>query len=191
MPWGVCMAERKCRGVHSYADLVDRCRINDETGCVEWGGAIDRGVCKVNVPGLGVTTAQRAGWLLAGRGIAPGGVVWRKHCGNRLCVLPEHGSTGTRQQMRRDCGRSGREKGSPVRAARLRKLGAANAVPVEVVREIERMLAGGAKRADVVAAAGVDPSTVTKIRQGRHIHSAGRAVLLPMASVFAWAGAQR
>ena len=156
--------------------ILDRCRVDDLTQCWEWTFAMtgDVPVCGQNIAGC--SSAVKTAWLLSGRKIADGHVVWRALCHNRRCVNPAHMMTGSRPEMRRWCGQSGREKGDPVRAAKNIAALAARATPVEAVREAERMFARGEMSKTVVQSLGICKATATRIKAGRHIHSRGSGV---------------
>jgi hypothetical protein len=164
--------------------IIDRSVINDETGCWEWSMALQGRVPVCDIRAAGCSSACKAAWLLSGRKLEPGHVVWRHACGNHLCVNPAHMKAGTRSEMRKACGESGRERGSPERAATNRKTLAALAVPAHVVAELSEQFAAGAMTKDIRAATGFSKKTLAKIRAGRHINSPGRCVRA--ASVFSW-----
>lgn len=157
--------------------ILDRCRVDDSTGCWEWSLCMtgDVPVCGRNI--LGCSSAVKTAWLLSGRKLADGHVVWRARCDNKRCVNPAHMMTGTRSEMRQWCGDSGREKGKPERAAIIRRTLAERAVPVEVVREAERMFSAGEMNKTVLSRLGLSKKTAMRIKAGRHIHSAGRGVV--------------
>ena len=184
-------------GVRNVADILARCFADPETGCWVWRYAVNN-TARTPTPltslpqGLSpeltsrTIPAARAAWLLAGRTIPAGNVVYRKHCGNALCCNPEHGATGTRREMRNFCAESGREKGDPHRRAVNTRRAAAVATPVEVVRQIEARRAAGALIADLAEEFGLSRYTVVRINTGKHRHSAGRTSALPASSVFSW-----
>lgn len=180
-------------GVRTLSDLRSRCVIDDETGCWMWRGAMsaDR-TPRVWMPLLrdaeGITTTgARAAWLLSGRKLPEGHVVWRRigTCGNE-CINPLHGVCGTRQQMHAAIARDGRMKGNPLRAA----VNARNRVRMmlspEIVRLGEAMYEAGALQKEVKAALGIGNASAKKIRMRTHQHSTGRVNVVRGASVFAW-----
>lgn len=189
-------------GVQTLADLRNRCRIDDETGCWEWAmaaisprgsivpivhlgrGALgaDPSVKQNNMP------AARAAWLMAGNLLPAGHIVWRHVCAAGLCINPGHCRAGTRSQMHAAVAATGRNKGKPDRRAinARNRLGMVTAV--EVVRKAEAMFADGVLQRDVRKALGMAQETAARIRKGQHVHSAGKQMLVRGASVFCWVG---
>lgn len=197
-----CPLARACgqrNGIRTLQDIIDRCFLDEDTGCWIWRQAVDkrqgrRGQVPVAYFAAGVVGEKactmctaRAAWLLSGRALPEGHVVYRAHCAEQRCVNPAHCTDLHRGDMRRECAASNREKGNPHRAAVNRVNAAKQTTPREVVAEVERRLNAGEIQRSVAAAVGVDRSTVQKIAAGRHLFSAGRD--LPMvraASVFTW-----
>lgn len=183
-----------CGGVTDLQGILDRCRVDRETGCWVWSlctvTASNGGSPVPRTTALGVSgiTAIRAAWLLSGRKLAAGQVVWRHQCGNALCCNPEHMKAGTRREMRQACAASGREKGLHRQIANRAKA-VASATPAEKVRAAEALLNAGMPRKEVVQALSINRDTVRKIANGQHMHSAGRAPAVRAASVFSWGGA--
>lgn len=187
-------------GVRTLEDLRSRCVIDAETGCWLWRGAMSRGergqpTTRVWLPaaapgGTATTaTAPRAAWLLAGKQLQPGHVVWRQHCTRSDCINPHHGAAGTRPQMHAAIVASGRLRGDPRRAAINARNRASTLLPVETVRRAERMYAAGAMQKEVRAALCISARSAQMIRQGLHPHSVGRVNVVAGASVFAWRAA--
>lgn len=185
-------------GVRNVADILDRCFLAPDTGCWEWRYAVNRSKGNVSTPIVAIPNgvlpeltsrtipAARAAWLLSGRTIPAGQVVYRHHCGNSMCCNPEHGATGTRREMRNFCAASGREKGDPRRRAVNTRRADAVVTPLEVVRQIEARRADGVLNADVAKEFGVSRYTVVRINTGKHRHASGRVAALPASSVFSW-----
>lgn len=166
--------------------ILDRSVINEETGCWEWSMAIQERLPVCDRRAAGFSSAVKTAWVLSGRELKPGHVVWRHACGNHQCVNPGHMKSATRAEMRNACGASGRERGDPVRAVTNRKTCAAQAVSAEVVSALAEQFASGAMTKEVRAATGISKRTLARIRAGRHINSPGQCV--PSASVFSWTG---
>lgn len=184
-------------GVRTLADIKARCVIDADTGCWHWRSAMSRSLTRKVSPsprvwlpdGLGdgrpaIATAAKAAWMLAGRELPGGHVVWRSVCARSDCVNPEHGAAGTRQAMHRAIADSGRLRGNPARAAINARNRMAMVTPLAVVRQAEAMIDAGRLLKDVRAELGLSESTVTLIRRGLHPHSAGRNNLVRGASVF-------
>lgn len=181
-------------GVRTLEDLRIRCVIDAETGCWLWRGAMSRGergqpttrVWLPPQPGTAARTmtAPRAAWLLAGKQLQPGHVVWRKHCTRGDCINPHHGAAGTRPQMHAAIVASGRLRGDPRRAAINARNRASTLLPVETVRRAERMYAAGAMQKEVRAALGISANSAAQIRKGLHPNCSGQVRAVANASVF-------
>ncbi len=185
-------------GVHTLDDLRGRCRIDDETGCWLWAGALSRSTnrnvtptSRVYLPrpdgsGGDLTTGQRAGWLLSGRSLKDGQVVWREVCWRHLCINPDHCRAGTRRQMHEALAASDRLKGDPRRALANAKNVERQLLPAAVVARAEAMFADGALQREVCAELGISQGPAARIRRGTHPNCAARQKLLRGASVFSW-----
>ena len=197
---------RDSGGVRGLGDILARCKVNDETGCWEWTGAMSypRGYPTPNVHlgagALGSGTksntisAARAAWLLAGRPLKRGHVVWRHICmadQHGLCVNPAHARSGTRQQMCAAMVASGHNRGSDLRRLVNAKNRAPMIKPAEVVRKAEAMFDSGATTKAVCEALKLTGETARAIRLRQHPHSTGRVNVLPGASVFHMRAVQR
>ena len=181
-------------GVRSLEDIRLRCKVDDITGCWLWSLCVGTGgTPKVGIPAgvlretEHVMSTAKAAWLLSGRKLEAGQVVWRAHCGDHRCVNPDHCKALTRREMRNACGESNREKGSIKRAAVNRATAVSNAVKPDIVAEVEKRLKQGKKQREIAAELTVSRDTVHRISSGKHLYSAGRtAPLLRAASVFTW-----
>lgn len=183
-------------GVRKLEDLRNRCAIDDETGCWHWrlavatsrGGMVPMVHLAAGVlPGVdrpATAPAARAAWLLSGRRLAPGHVVYRHLCEAKRCINPEHCAAGTRPQALAAVAATGRNRGKPERAVITAKARRSLVKPAEVVRQAEQMFAAGEMQKVVRAQLGLSQKTAAAIRQGRHVHSAARQGLLRGASVF-------
>lgn len=187
-------------GIRTLDDLQGRCVIDRETLCWIWRGAVFRNAAgsdttRVWLPdadGKGrVMTAPRAAWILSGRKLPAGHIVWRARCHcSALCISPQHGAAGTRQDMFAAFVRDGRLRGDPRSAVINARNRMAGVVPLGVVRQAEAMFAAGALQKEVKAALGISHQTAAKIRKGIHPHSAARGVkVVANASVFTWRAA--
>lgn len=192
---------RKTRqdGIRTLADIKGRCVIDSETGCWLWRGAMSRSnvrkltpTARVWIPADGAhsavagkaTTAGKAAWLLAGKPLPDGHVVWRHVCTSGDCINPAHAKAGTRQDMHRAIVASNRLKGDPMRAAVNARNRMRMVKPESVVRQAEAALNEGEMSKDICARLGISHSTLQLIKHGRHPHSAGRQVVVRCASVF-------
>lgn len=176
-------------GVRTLDDLRSRCVIDTETGCWLWrrGHAVARVWLPPDVAGGGrVLPPARAAWMLAGKPLADGHVVWRHRCTNGQCINPYHGAAGSRPQMHAAIAASGRLRGDPRRAVVNAQNRERMLLSPETVLRGERMFAAGALQKEVAAALGICHSSAKKIRLRMHPHSAGRERVISGASVFAW-----
>ncbi len=190
------------RGVRNLEDLRQRCVIEEETGCWVWKAAMSRSLKRKVAPsprvwipdpktlGDGVLmTAGRAAWLLSGRKLAAGQVVWRSVCNRSECINPAHGRAVTRAEMHSGIAAAGFNRGQPERSAINLRSCMRMATPVDKVREIEAAFKAGSNCKQVRARFGIAQETAAAVRDGRHVHSSQRRALVPMASVFAFAEA--
>ena len=177
-------------------DIRDRCRIDAITGCWKWAMAMSDGgkqgaskVPRANIP-AGViaeksisSTASRAAWILAGKPLTSGQVVWRTCC-VESCVNPDHMQAGTKKQEGAWVRASGHNQGNPRRAAiNLAVNAKSQALSQNVVRDIEGWLAAGRMQKDLAAELGVHKATISKIANGKHMHQRAG---IRASSVFAW-----
>jgi len=187
------------RGVTCLQDIQDRCRVDEITGCWNWALAVSN-IRGSAVPMVHIAVgamlgsepqgrkrtwpAARAAWLLAGKPLKPGQVVWRSHCGNDKCVNPEHCAAGTRVQMGAARAASGREKGTPAKRAAAAAAAKRNALPRQLVAQAEALLAEGRLQKVVAQELGINKCTLRRIARGTHPNSTGHVHLVRGASVF-------
>ncbi len=184
-------------GVRTLVDLQARCRADADTGCWHWGMAMstssNHGACRtprVWLPPLAdgehgqLTTASRAAWLLSGRRLRAGQVVWRT-CGHDDCCAPQHLKAGTKAQEGAWFKATGQRRGDPRRVAINTASGAKTATPPHVVQQIEALFAEGMLQKDVQARFKLRSETLRSIRLGLHLNSTKRQRVVPQASVFA------
>lgn len=187
-------------GVTTIEGIRERCRIDSETSCWNWAWGKSDHAKSANpaihigkgVMGLEKTTtmsAYRAAWLLAGKKIKPGHVVYRTCC-NTDCCNPSHLKSGARTEMYSHYASSGKNKGQPHRALANAKNRAKMMVPVDRVRLIESLLAEGKKVKEIKVEAKMCAETIRNIRDGRHPNCANPIVSgrIRGASVFDLAG---
>ena len=88
-------------GIHTIADLRDRCRIDDITGCWHWAGALDgKGCGSLWLPALRRRVSLGLAICVLKTGCHPAeGVVWHTVCGTRDCANPEHRRAGDRSSQ--------------------------------------------------------------------------------------------
>jgi hypothetical protein len=164
-------------------DVIDRCHVDEDTGCWRWGLAL---ACGGRVPtvrvGAGIVAgtpagmhpARRIAWTMAGRPLRDGWIVFQAPCCADLrCIAPDHSEAGPEGLRGLQQRRSGRLRGDPARRAVAVRAALSRAVPVEVVREIEAQLATGRPQREIAAAFGCNRDTVSKINCRRHPHQLG------------------
>lgn len=165
-------------GINTLADLKGYCVI-DESDCWIWkGGYSQQGYVPVAhigqefMPLLSKTqrtlSAYRASWLLSGKKIPQGHVVYRHVCLNHQCVNPAHCKTGTKAQMHARYSESGKNKGQPNRIVANMKNRAKLILPREKVQAIEASIAEGMGVKAIMKLHRTDGSTIRKIRAGLH-----------------------
>lgn len=164
--------------IGTLADIKNYCTVN-EAGCWVWkGGYSQQGyvpvahIGKQFMPGLGKTqrtfSAYRAAWLLSGKKIPDGHVVYRHVCLDHQCVNPAHCKTGTKAEMHARYSASGKNKGQPHRMVANMKNRAKLHLSPEKVRAIQASLDEGMKVKEIMKLHRTDGGTVRKIRLGLH-----------------------
>lgn len=133
-------------GIRTFLDLKDRCRVNEETGCWEWGlGKSGNGQACAWIPllqrrgSLGVLICA----LSTGKGPAPG-VVWHCTCTTPDCARPAHREAGTRstQMLAANLARSPMTVAKITKAKRAKsRLTDAQAAEIRESTEVNRVLA--------------------------------------------------
>jgi hypothetical protein len=190
--------ERIGTGVYCLADIRDRCIVDSVSGCWEWSMAVSDGgrphssiTPRVSLPRGVLSDAHRTvsvprvSWLMSGKRLQAGQVVWRTCC-NALCCNPAHLKAGAKREEGAWMSANGHRKGDPRRAAiNLATITRTQAVPAETVRRIEGLIAEGVQHAEIQTLTGVHLATISKIANGRHLHQ--RAGVVRGASVFALA----
>lgn len=182
-------------GIQDLDGILQRCSIDTDSGCWVWrGGMNSSGVPLCNLPpgvlapGRKVLSARRAAWLLSGRRLAAGQIVYRQHCcTEERCVNPYHSAAGAKGAQIASAAKRDPEHFRGVDRLRgLRRQAFTQAKSVELVGQIERMLSGGHTAAHCASHFGVHRSTADAIAKHQHIHQ--RPAVLRAASVFAWGG---
>ena len=172
------------RGIHTIADLRERCHVDAETGCWHWLGGCDHKGPRVSyrLDGVLLTAGgRRAGLALAGVDVTGRWTRSRACCRSDDCIAPQHSIAETRTMHTRAMKRRGVFAPTPadrarqaVRMAGYRKLTQAEA---EAVRA--DAAAGKTHRA-IAAEHGIARGTVHCILIGRTYRP------LPAASVWDW-----
>ena len=188
-------------GVTTVEGIRERCRIDDETSCWNWAwGRSDHaksGNPAVHigkgVMGLEKTTtmsAYRAAWLLAGKKLNKGEVVYRSCC-NIDCCNPAHLKAGPRAVMYAHYAASGKNKGQPHRKIANAKNRQKMMVPRERVLIVEQLLASGMKIKAIKSEVKMCASTIRDIREGMHPNCSNpvKTNLIAGASIFSMGAA--
>ena len=182
-------ARRIGPGIYCLEDIRQRCVIDKDSGCWRWGlsmntagnGAI---VPRVSIPAgvlcdgrVASMAGGKAAWLLSGRRLPDGRVVWRT-CGCKECINPAHLMSGTKAQEGAWIAKTGALKGGVARRiACIRNVARTQALPPSKVSSIYEEMASGVLQRDICAKHGISLSTASKINQGNHLHqriAAGR-----------------
>ncbi len=181
-------APKQGPGVYCLEDLRERCKINDE-GCWVWAGCasqsrqdaipcptvgVPRGVMG-NVKAMNMPAA-RCAWLMSGRRLTHGQIIWRRLGCDDRCINPEHRTAGTRADWGAWLRETGQFRGAPRRAAATSKGYIAQAIAPQTVQEIEGRIKAGEMLKDLAAEYGVSPQVMTRIKAGRHVHQRNRTV---------------
>jgi len=89
-------------GIYTMADLKDRCRIDEITGCWIWGGAVYNNIASMwygpMKTRMSVTGIMR---YLMSDTPPPKNLHWYASCGNILCCNPKHRKLGTRATLQK------------------------------------------------------------------------------------------
>ena len=127
--------------------LVERRKIDADTGCWIWTGARSEGYGQINI-GVKLYFVHRLAFE-AFFGTIPGGLFVLHHCDNRACFNPSHLFTGTQKDNVQDCLRKGRCK---------RKLTDAEVLAIRSEHE-----SGDASKEAIARRYGISPRQVGKI----------------------------
>ena len=175
-------APRGGPGIYALDDIRNRCAVDDDTGCWHWRLAMRSSGASngsrsltpsVSIPAgvLGgkrrTLSVARVVWLMQGKTLRSGWVVWRT-CTSEDCCAPEHLKAGTKADegawMRAD----GRRRGSAHRLAVNARNVAGQAVPADKVQAVAEQINAGRLYRDIAADVGLHKSTISKIANGKH-----------------------
>lgn len=170
-------------GIRTVACLMNRCHVDEDTGCWLWRLSISQGVPRVHIllpdGRHGVMRGRRAALYLA-RGIElqAGHVAFAAACCKRMdCCNPEHARSGTRIAAGKALSKSGRVRMLPRKvAAALRNIRLHSKLNPQKVRDIR---ASEMSTRDLSRLYGVAQSHIQSIRAGKAWRE-----LAPNASVF-------
>jgi predicted XRE-type DNA-binding protein len=176
-------------GIRDLQGILDRCKVDDITGCWLWGGGTSKGCPRACIcagvlhPERRSFAVRRAAWVLSGRPDPGDRSVYRKHdCPNSRCVNPAHCHAGL---IGSQASEIAKRKDSPLRDARriatLHRI--RNKLAEQVAQAILGDLSAGMLQKHAAKKHGVNKGTVSLIARGMH-HSQ-RQNLMRGASVFA------
>lgn len=182
------MTKRKCSGIRSLEDLRIRCVIDDVTECwiyptveaVDPRARVWLPPDVVNEEKGRTLTIRKAAWILAGKKLPKGHLVYGHVCVRLDCANPEHSRAASRANMGAAQAKSGRMKGDPARAITNRRNFLKQALPMERIAEVKALLSQGLQNKQVAERLDLHPTTVSRIRKGTHV----RMRSVGVASVF-------
>lgn len=152
--------------------IKDRCRIDADTGCWIWAGALSAGkyprIWAPDHTAGGQLKAQngiRAVWhVVTGKAIAPGHRVYHQQCTQNACVCPAHINCGPTASWGAQVARHGNWKGQSTRIQANRAIGRKRShVTPELVREILHSDETGLQLA---ARLDIGPTLISRVRRG-------------------------
>lgn len=148
-------------GIRTIKDLLDRCRVDAETGCWIWTGAVANTTPSMRIPALGRTVGAGVAICFLTTGKLPDdGVIWHRTCRTKFCVCPSHrtpGSRGSQMDFQR-----GQPKPLLVRARIAAARRAHSDVPESAIEEIRSSTETGLALA---ARLGISHTHVCRIRR--------------------------
>ena len=149
-------------GVRTMADIHDRCRIDEETGCWVWAYAARRNMPRIWIADLRTCLNGGAAlhWLQFGKK-PPKGKLYIATCGNTLCMNPEHRRMGTQRTLQKMHSADQPQESRARMALTHRKR---TGTPPEV---IEAVRAATGTLAEIGAAHGMSQMRVWRIRTGQ------------------------
>lgn len=86
-------------GIKTLADLKQRCRVDPETGCWHWQGAMKGGSARIWIPSIGVCAMNTALPFLATGEPAARGAIYVPTCDNVACGNWDHRRPGSRSEL--------------------------------------------------------------------------------------------
>jgi hypothetical protein len=190
----------KTYGIKTLDDIKARCWIDPDTGCWIWKQSFSTNKGKRGRPQCSVAdkdggkrrtlSAASLAWVLAGKEVPKGQIVYRSVCKDTACVNPAHGGCRTQAAHIKALVRSGVMNSTSIaRKQAARAMGLKCATPVEKVREVEGLLEQGLTKTEIARQVGLTKCTILKIARKRHPHSSNAMRVAPGASVFTWAAA--
>jgi len=162
-------------GIRTLQDLLDRCRVDEETGCMVIDACRRKGTYTVWLPELGSPVAlPKALKHLMGKPLQDG-QRWVPRCGHTGCCNPAHRFIGTRADLMRIL----RPTLDPLHRARIAEAHRAREGSLYSAELRAEIIASDESAATIGARIGMDQSHVHRIRRGEAWRQAA-----PAASVF-------
>lgn len=166
------------RGIHTLADLRQRCHVDADTGCWHWRGSCGELGAMVHLSGgQRPINGRRAALILAGVPVAGKWTRAKACCHSFDCVAPGHAIAETRLEWRRAGVAKGRFGGN---VEGLRRVALSQRRLTLEQAEAIRADAAGMSQRQLGAKYGVSQSTVGGILAGRIYRRP------PAASVWGW-----
>ena len=173
------------RGIHTLADLRERCHVDAETGCWHWQGYTDAKGPRVSFRGPDgtwqTTQGRRAGLILSGRNMAGKVAYARVHCQCADCIVPQHSAAGSRGAWTQVMVKRGILAPSPARQRAFTALQVSRRVMTMATAEAMRAEVGLSQR-QIAEKYGVGRGVVSSVLAGLTY----RRAALPAASVWTW-----
>lgn len=167
--------------------LLQRCRLEEDTGCAIWTGAFTMGVCKARLlmgDGQWRVVNVRRAILETKMGKPLGSLLASCRCGNERCIEPSHLKAMTRAQVQQRSSEHGLFLRPHVRAARIAAGRKRATISIETARSIRSASAAGESQASIAKRLGLTQSTIWKV-----VHNRIAAEAANGASVFNWKAA--
>lgn len=167
--------KRGAAGIHTLDDLLQRCVVDDETGCQVFDAPKRKGSVILWLPAIGrPVTLAKALAILLGKELKPG-QRWVPTCGDTACANPEHRFIGTRSDLMRIL----RPKLEPLHRARIAN-GHRRREGCRYSPELRAEIMASEETCTAIAARlGLHNSIISKIRRGEAWRDGA-----PTASVF-------
>lgn len=162
-------------GIRTLQDLLGRCRLDEETGCMIIEACRRKGTYTVWLPELGIPVAlPKALKHLIGKPLQPG-QRWVPRCGHTGCCNPAHRFVGTRADLMRIL----RPTLDPLHRARIAEAHRAREGSLYSPELRDEIIASDESLQQIAARTGLHATHVSRIRRGEAWRQAA-----PAASVF-------
>lgn len=152
---------KKLNGIRTIQDIMDRSRIDEETGCWNWAYTVRRGIPRIWCGELQecINGGAMLHWIKYGRK-PPKKQFYYAKCGNTLCVNPEHRKLGTQSAVQKLHSDHPMESRARMALTHRKRTG----TPPET---IEAVKAATGTLAEIGAEHGMSPMRVWRIRTGQ------------------------